>query len=102
MLPSFGYEIGFQLVAFVTLLWLRHRVTTPGALLTGYLAAYAVFRFGVEFTRDNEVVLAGLTRGQLFLLAVAPVLAWRVARIVRLQRSGPPVPALIPTFGGRR
>ncbi len=99
--PSFGYEIAFQLAAFVAVLWLRHRVTTPGALLTGYLAAYAVFRFGVEFTRDNEIVLAGLTRGQLFLLAVAPVLAWRIARIVRLERSVSPAPTLIATSGGR-
>jgi phosphatidylglycerol---prolipoprotein diacylglyceryl transferase len=90
--PSFAYEIAFQLAAFLVLLWLRGRVTTAGALLTGYLAAYAAFRFGVEFTRDNEVVLAGLTRGQVFLLALAPVLAWRVARIVRLERSAHPAP----------
>ena len=85
--PSFAYEIVFQLVAFGVLLALRRRVTTPGALLTFYLAAYAVFRFGVEFTRDNEVVLAGLTRGQWFLLVMAPLLLWRTAVLVRRERA---------------
>ena len=80
--PSFAYEIAFQLAAFGWLLWLRPRMPVPGSLLTAYLAAYAVFRFGVEFTRDNEVVLAGLTRGQWFILALSPLLAWRVALLV--------------------
>jgi prolipoprotein diacylglyceryltransferase len=92
--PSFAYEIAFQLVAFAALLWLRGRLHRPGALLTVYLAAYAVFRFGVEFVRDNEVVLVGLTRGQLFLLALAPLLGWRLVVLGRaehgaaVQRSG--------------
>jgi prolipoprotein diacylglyceryltransferase len=71
--PSFAYEIAFHLLAFGALLWLRDRVSVPGGLLTLYLGAYPVFRFAVEFTRDNEVVLAGLTRGQLFLLVVGPL-----------------------------
>jgi phosphatidylglycerol:prolipoprotein diacylglycerol transferase len=87
MHPSFGYEIGFQLVAFGALLWLRPRVGVPGALLTFYLGGYAVFRFLVEFTRDNQVVAAGLTRGQLFLLVVGPPLLWRVALLVRRNRA---------------
>ncbi|MFN0282822.1 MAG: prolipoprotein diacylglyceryl transferase [Kineosporiaceae bacterium] len=84
--PSFGYEIAFHLAAFAALLWLRGRLHRPGALLTAYLAAYAVFRFGVEYVRDNEVVLAGLTRGQLFLLALAPLLGWRLAVLRRDER----------------
>jgi prolipoprotein diacylglyceryltransferase len=95
-------------VAFGVLLAARERVTSPGALLTFYLAAYAVFRFAVEFTRDNEVVLAGLTRGQLFLLAVAPLLLWRTVVLVRREltpavradRAAPRVAASLP--GGAR
>jgi prolipoprotein diacylglyceryltransferase len=83
MHPSFVYEIAFHLLAFAALLWLRHRVSAPGELLTIYLAGYATFRFGVEFTRANEVVAAGLTRGQWFLLAVTPMLFWRVAVLAR-------------------
>jgi prolipoprotein diacylglyceryltransferase len=85
MHPSFAYEIIFQLIAFGFLLWLRSRITVPAELLTVYLAGYAVFRFAVEFVRDNEVVAAGLTRGQWFLLAVMPLLAWRMVRLVRAQ-----------------
>jgi len=82
--PSFAYEIAFHLLAFLGLWWMRSRVrTAPGDLLTVYLAAYAVFRFAVEFVRDNEVVALGLTRGQWFLLAAAPLLLWRLARVVR-------------------
>ena len=81
--PSFAYEIAFQLVAFGALLWLRDRVSVPGGLLTLYLGAYAVFRFAVEFTRDNEVVLAGLTRGQWFLLVVGPLVLARGLRLLR-------------------
>lgn len=74
--PSFAYEIVFHVVAFVVLLRLRGRVP----LFPTYLVAYGVFRFAVEFVRGNEVVFAGLTRPQLFLLAVAPLAIWRMAR----------------------
>jgi len=84
--PSFAYEIAFQVLAFGVLLWLRARIHEPGALLVVYLAGYAAFRFGVEFLRDNEMVLFGLTRGQLFLLPFLPLLTWRVARLVRDER----------------
>src|SRR4051812_49316643 len=49
MHPSFAYEIAFQLAAFAALIWLRSRVTQPGELFTLYVAAYAMFRFLVEF-----------------------------------------------------
>jgi phosphatidylglycerol:prolipoprotein diacylglycerol transferase len=79
--PSFAYEIVFHLAALAVLLRLRDRVELPDALFTGYLVAYAIFRFLVEFVRGNEVVAAGLTRPQLFLLAGSPLLAWRVCRL---------------------
>ena len=41
---------------------------------TLYLAAYGLFRFGVEFVRGNEVAWQGMTRPQLFLLATVPLL----------------------------
>jgi len=78
--PSLVYEIVFHLVAFAVLWgWLRHQPIAPGESLTLYLAAYAVFRFLVEFVRGNEVVFAGLTRPQLFLAVVAPLIVARVA-----------------------
>ena len=87
--PSFVYEIVFHLAALVVLLRLRERVTLPDALFTGYLTAYAIFRFLVEFVRGNEVVAAGLTRPQLFLLAGSPLLAWRVWRLRGERRRVP-------------
>ncbi|MEU1973310.1 prolipoprotein diacylglyceryl transferase family protein [Microbacterium sp. NPDC019599] len=78
--PSFVYEIAFHAVAFALLwLWLRHRPIASGETLTLYIAAYAIFRFLVEFVRGNEVVWAGLTRPQLFLLVTIPLLLARIA-----------------------
>ncbi|GAA1835159.1 prolipoprotein diacylglyceryl transferase [Luedemannella flava] len=81
--PSFAYEIVFQLLIFGVLWWLRDRLPVPGELFKLYLVGYAAFRFAVEFARGNEVVFAGLTRPQLFLLACAPLLAWHVVRQAR-------------------
>jgi prolipoprotein diacylglyceryltransferase len=58
-------------------------MTVPGELFRLYLAGYAAFRFAVEFVRGNEVVFAGLTRPQLFLLATAPLLVWHLVRRAR-------------------
>jgi len=78
--PSFGYEIVFHLVAFAILWgWLRHQPIAAGETLTLYLAAYGIFRFFVEFVRGNEVVFAGLSRPQLFLLLTVPLILARVA-----------------------
>ena len=79
--PSFVYEIAFQLAAFVVLLRLRGKAD----LFTLYLVGYAIFRFGVEFVRGNEVALAGLTRPQLFLLALAPLALGRY--VLRTRRK---------------
>ena len=84
--PSFAYEIAFHAVAFAVLwTWLRHQPVPPGETLTFYLAGYGVFRFLVAFGRGNEVVWAGLTRPQLFLLLTVPLL---LARVVWLLRKG--------------
>lgn len=75
MHPSFLYEIAFHAIAFGVLLWLRDRLRSNGShLLKLYLLAYAAFRFFVEFVRGNDILLAGLTRSQLFLLPTAVVL----------------------------
>ncbi|GAA3338587.1 hypothetical protein GCM10020358_19210 [Amorphoplanes nipponensis] len=92
--PSFAYEIAFHLLALAALVLARDRITRPDALFTAYLAGYAGFRFAVEFVRGNEVVAAGLTRPQWFLLACAPLLAGRVAALRRRPAAGrPQVPA---------
>lgn len=78
MHPSFIYEILFQLAAFAVLLWLRHRIDRPGELFVIYVAAYALFRFFVEFARANETVWLDLTRPQWFLLPSIALLGVRL------------------------
>lgn len=68
MHPSFIYEIIFHAVMFVWIWRLRSRMYVKGELLKIYLICYALFRFGVEFVRGNQVVWAGLTRSQWFLI----------------------------------
>jgi prolipoprotein diacylglyceryltransferase len=81
MHPSFAYEIGFHATMFAALWWwLRPRVRVAGDLFKLYLLCYAVFRFGVEFVRGNDVVWQGLTRSQLFLVPSTLLLAWYFVR----------------------
>ena len=96
--PSFLYEIAFHAVAFVLLWRFRDRLAMPAGLFTLYLGGYAVFRFLVEFVRGNEVAWVGLTRPQLFLLIVLPLLLWRVVTVLRpspISASHPTDPALV-------
>ena len=92
--PTYLYEIVFQAVAFVWLWRHRDRLPKPGDLFISYVAAYALFRFAVEFVRANDQVWLGLTRPQWFLLCMLPLLGWRVSRIWR-ARTPDPTPALI-------
>ena len=78
--PSFLYEIAFHLLAFVLLVRWRDRLVDTADLLVGYLAAYAVFRLGVETTRTNDVLALGLTGSQWVAVLVLPLLLARCAR----------------------
>ena len=87
--PTYLYEIVFHLVALALLLRHRDALSEPAGLFTVYVAAYALFRFGVEFVRANEVAWLGLTRPQLVLLALAPLAVWRAATVLRAPRPHP-------------
>ncbi len=88
--PSFVYEIAFHFAMLAVLLRLRRRPDLQGELFKVYLLAYAVFRFLIEFVRGNEVVWAGLTRSQLFLIPSTLLLAaYFVRRFVRRFRREP-------------
>ncbi|MDX1468385.1 MAG: prolipoprotein diacylglyceryl transferase [Acidimicrobiia bacterium] len=73
MHPSFIYEILFHLTAFFLLIRFGDRSARPGDTFKLYLVAYAVFRFGVEFVRENPEMALGLSGSQLFLLATVPL-----------------------------
>lgn len=80
--PSFLYEIVFQIGALALLWHYRDRGPRPGDLFVCYVAAYALFRFGVEFVRGNDLRWLGLSGPQWFLLLMLPLLVrtvWRVA-----------------------
>jgi prolipoprotein diacylglyceryltransferase len=72
MHPSFLYEIFFHLLAFFVLMGFAGRLRTPGDSFKLYLVAYALFRFGVEFVRDNPEMAWGLSGSQIFLLITVP------------------------------
>lgn len=73
MHPSFVYEILFHALAFIVLTRFGDRLVRPGDSFKAYLLAYALFRFAVEFVRDNPDMAWGLSGSQLFLLATVPV-----------------------------
>lgn len=87
--PSLVYESIFHAVAFLVLWRYRDRLARPAESFVLYIAAYATFRFLVEFVRDNEIVWAAgdltMTRPQLFLLLTLPLL---LGRVVWLWRRG--------------
>jgi prolipoprotein diacylglyceryltransferase len=69
--PAPLYDAAFNLAWFAMLLTLRnHPKMQNGNLLKFGLAGYAVFRFFVEFVRNNRVLLWGLTGQQWFCLAL--------------------------------
>ena len=88
MHPSFLYEIGFHLIAFVVLIRLGGRLGAPGDSFKLYLLAYALFRFCVEFVRDNPEMAYGLSGSQIFLLVTVPAATaaylWKRSRTPRL------------------
>jgi len=88
--PSFVYEIAFHFAMLAVLLRLRRRPALRGELFKVYLLAYATFRFLIEFVRGNEVVWAGLTRSQLFLIPSILLLAGYFRRR-RRPLAAPPV-----------
>ncbi|HEY2293117.1 MAG TPA: prolipoprotein diacylglyceryl transferase family protein [Thermoanaerobaculia bacterium] len=89
--PSFVYEIAFHFAMLAVLLRLRRRPELRGELFKVYLLAYATFRFLIEFVRGNEVVWAGLTRSQLFLIPSTLLLAGYFRR----RRRSLPVPPVL-------
>ena len=78
MHPSMLYEITFLLIAYVLIVRYGSRITAPGEVFVLFLSSYAIFRFFIEFTRANPTNSLGLTGSQMFLLAVSPLLLWRL------------------------
>ena len=85
--PTPLYDAGFNLIWFGVLMLLRdHPAMQNGNLLKLGLAGYAVFRFLVEFVRNNPVVALGLTGPQLACLLLLGALATYYGRHMRAAR----------------
>jgi prolipoprotein diacylglyceryl transferase len=82
--PTPLYDASFNLIWFGVLVLLRnHKSMQNGNLLKFGLAGYAVFRFIIEFVRNNRVLVLGLTGHQIVCIGLLVVLAiyyWRQRR----------------------
>jgi len=67
--PTQLFEVGFHLTAFFLLHNLKFKVKKPGILFKYYVLSYFVFRFFIEFIRENPVYYFGLTLYQLICIA---------------------------------
>jgi len=98
--PAALYELGFNILLFALLWYLRDRLPRSGMLFNVYLAGYSVGQFVLFFLRASEPITAlGLKQAQLTALAVlaaSAVLAWWLlahpGRKVVGQRSLPMAP----------
>ena len=87
--PAQLYELALGLALFAGLVWLRRRNPARGVLTCAFLAGYSVWRFSIEFLRDDpgrHGFNAGLSDSQIVALLVAAgaVVAW-----VRLRQPAP-------------
>jgi prolipoprotein diacylglyceryltransferase len=99
MHPSLLYEIAALLVIIGLLHWLRPRLTVPGELFKVFLVTYGTFRFFVEFVRDHETFVLGLTGSQIFLQVTLPLLyAYFGRQLIRhAYRPSDPGPVVVGT-----
>ncbi len=89
--PTPLYDAAFNLIWFIVLLLLRdHPKMQNGNLLKFGLAGYAIFRFLVEFVRNNRILVLGLTGQQIACLGLLLLLAmyyWQQAKNAPTQVS---------------
>lgn len=67
-LPTQLFEVAFHFVAFILLVYYKDKVKTPGILFKLYILCYFIFRFFMEFIRENPVVYGGMTIYQIISL----------------------------------
>jgi phosphatidylglycerol:prolipoprotein diacylglycerol transferase len=97
--PTQLYESFFMLIVFVFLLYLHRRKKFDGQVLIAYGIIYSVFRFFIEFIRDDPrgnlfglTTLTGLSTSQLISVIVAIGAAvFMVLRLRSARRTEPAV-----------
>lgn len=70
VLPTQLYEIGFLLVLFGILMWLRGKLKPDGSLFMVYLGLYSLWRLGIDFIRDGTPFLFNLHQAQVIAIGV--------------------------------
>jgi len=81
--PTQIYEIIFLGIMFVTLLWLRKRLTGNGVIFMVYLSLYSVWRIGIGVLREGTPFVFGLQEAQVIgviTLAITIPLLFKNAR----------------------
>jgi len=67
-LPTQLFEALFNFIAFLILHYYKNKVKTPGILFKLYLFSYFVFRFLIEFIRENPIIWLGMSIYQIICL----------------------------------
>lgn len=67
-LPTQLFESAFHLTAFIILHNLKSKVQTKGILFKDYILAYFIFRFLIEFIRENKIVWGNMSIYQIICL----------------------------------
>ena len=68
--PSQIYSSLLSVTVFIIMFWFWKRGFVRGRLVFVYLILYAMSRFIVEFTRDNQMAFAGLTVAQVLSIVI--------------------------------
>ena len=84
------YESAADFALFIALILLSGKIAFEGGLLSSYVLGYSAVRFALEFFRDNDSYLAGLSYGQWASLAGVLLGAGLLALAKRRGGSCPP------------
>lgn len=87
VLPTQLYEIGFLLILFGILMWLRGRLKPDGSLFMVYLSLYSMWRLGIDFIRDGTPFLFNLHQAQV--IAIVVLLVTVPLLVMRTRWKGP-------------
>lgn len=86
--PAAGYELLWDLIVFGILWKLRTRNFANGTILLLYFALYSLGRFFITFSREDLLILFGLSQAQVIALGTIIVAAPLAVLINRMQQAG--------------
>jgi phosphatidylglycerol:prolipoprotein diacylglycerol transferase len=86
--PAAGYELIWDLIVFAFLWKARKWNLANGTIVLMYFALYSVGRFLITFSRDDLLILLGLSQAQVIALGTIVVAAPLAIMINRLNKAG--------------